>query len=196
MNESVVQRVSAIGVELRLLVQRLRVLGYEFHRPDEVLPGVAPDTSEAISRIERLAGPVPAALKAFWLIVGSVDLSGGHPQWSGCEYPDPLVVLPPSYALYELDEYMEDREVRDAEGLPFAIPVAPDFFHKANVSGGPPYEVAVPATADDPPLNNAPQHISLLEYVELSLRWGGFAGLQRCVGHSWPVDSLVAAQGS
>lgn len=190
-NQSLLQRVFAMGRELHSLVPRLQALGYEFERPNEVLPGVEPGASEAISRIEEVVGPVPAALKAFWLEVGSVDFSGRHPNWNGCEYPDPLVVFPPSYALYELDEYLADKEARDAEGLPFAIPLAPDYFHKANVSGGLPYEVAVPAMEDDPPLNNERHRISFLAYLELSLGWGGFPGLQSCTGHSWPVDRIV-----
>jgi len=183
--------IERIGEELRALVARLSSLHYRFERPQEVLPGPERDTAKAVERIEAEIGAVPLALKLFWLHVGSINLSGSHPLWGGCEYPDPLIVFPPSYALYELDQYLADRKERDAHGFPYAIFVAPDFYHKANVSGGLPYSVAVPAEADDPPLLDEWHQVTFMQYLEVSLRFGGFPGLEREPGHSWPLFSLT-----
>jgi hypothetical protein len=120
---------------------------------------------------------------------------GSHPEWNGCDYPDPLVVYPPSVALDELDEYLEDKEERDKNGWPYAIVIAPDFYHKEDVSGGPPYSVAVPATTNDPPLDYEERGISFVEYLELSLQYGGFPGLEECDNHNWPLESIVGKGG-
>ena len=54
--------------------------------------------------------------------------------------------------------------------VPYFVPVAPDIFHKADVSGGSLYALAVPATEEDPPLLNAMPSASFLEHVERALR--------------------------
>lgn len=184
-------RIDAIGHAITQLISRLTDQGFIFDRPDEVLPGVEPGTDEAIERIESEIGIIPLATKLFWQRVGSVDLSGSHPNWEGCEYPDPLIVFPPSSAVYELDDFLADREERLSIGFPYLVPVAPDFYHKANVSGGMWYNVAVPAVADDPPLNDEWHNVTFLAYLEIALRFGGFPGLSRCSSHTWPIEMLA-----
>lgn len=65
------------------------------------------------------------------------------------------MVFPPSIALWELREFLTDIEDRAKFGEPYEIPIAPDFYHKSGVSGGPPYTLAVPSEADDPTLNRS-----------------------------------------
>ncbi len=182
-----INQIDQFGVDIQRLVTRLSELGYIFERPEDVLPGPEAEAAEAIARIETEIGLIPLAIKLFWLRVGSVDLSGFHPDWVGCDYPDPLIVFPPSYALYELDEFLEDRNERIAAGQPYVISVSPDFLHKANVSGGLPYSVSVPAEKDDPPLNCEWHQVSFMEYLHLALKFGGFPGLERTPEHTWPV---------
>lgn len=187
---SVESHIDDLGRRIEALVSRLRDLGYHFDRPDEVFPGPDREAPEAIKQIEQAAGPLPLALKLFWLRVGSVDLSGHHPEWQEPGYLDQLVIFPSTYALYELDEYLDDKEDRDENNEPYTVPVAPDYFHKANVSGGLPYSIAVPAVADDPPLLNTPSPETFLEHISNALRFGGFPGLEDCPGHSWPLATL------
>lgn len=184
-------RVEELGQRLSVTAARLAQLGFRFARPDEVLPGREPNARTAIDRIESAVGSLPEALKLFWLCVGSVDFSGEHPERRGCEYLDQLMVFPPSVALEELEEYLADREERDRVGFPYSVPIAPDIFHKADVSGGPPYSIAVPAVAEDPPLLNAVPSASFLEHIERSLRYAGFPGLADCAQHTWPLTQLV-----
>jgi hypothetical protein len=87
-------------------------------------------------------------------------------------------------ALTELDEFREE-----SEGA-FLIPIAPDDFHKADVSGGMFYNVSVPAVCDDPLLNDERHGVSFLTYLEIALRSAGFPGLERCDNHTWPLDRL------
>jgi hypothetical protein len=94
-----------------------------------------------------------------------------------------------------LDEFLADREERLRCNFPYLVPIAPDYYHKADVSGGMWYNVSVPAVADDPPLNDEPHHITLVAYLELAVQWAGFPGLADCPGHSWPVAELIRGIG-
>jgi hypothetical protein len=184
-------RVNAVGHSIRLLVKRLTEWGFLFECPAKVFPGPESSAAAAIALIEREVGVLPLALKVFWRQVGSVDLCGYHPKWEGCDYPDPIVVYPPSIAIQELDDFLSDKEERLRCNFPYRVPIAPDDYHKADVSGGMWYNVSVPAVADDPPLNHEWHHTTFVDYLELAVQWAGFPGLSRCPGHSWPVAELV-----
>src|SRR5947207_106908 len=129
-------RIDLVSNSIRLLVNRLTECGFQFERPADVFPGPESGASAAIARIEREVGAIPLALKLFWQRVGSVDLCGSHPEWRGCDFPDPLLVYPPAVAIQELDEFLADKEERLRCRFPYLVPIAPDFKHKANVSGG------------------------------------------------------------
>jgi len=184
-------RIDLVGNSMRTIAQRLSERGFQFDRPAAILPGPEPGARKAIARIESEIGAVPRALRLFWLKVGSVEFSGSHPEWGGCDYPDALVVYTPSLAIEELEEFLADQEERLRCDLPYLVPIAPDFHHKANVSGGMWYNVSVPAVADDPPLNDEWHGTTFVGYLELAVRWAGFPGLSRCPAHSWPVAELV-----
>jgi hypothetical protein len=187
-------RINAIGDSIRLLAKRLSERGFEFERPSDVFPGPERGTAAAIARIEREIGEVPLALRLFWRRVGSVNFCGSHPEWAGCEYPDPLFVYPPSAAVEELDEFLADKQERLRCNFPYLVPIAPDAKHKEVVSGGMWYNVSVPAVADDPPLNDEPHQTTFVAYLELAVQWAGFPGLSRCPG-TWPISELVRGVG-
>lgn len=184
-------RINKIGDSIRLVVNRLEARGFVFDRPPEVFPGPESDATEAIARIESEVGAVPLALKLFWLNIGSVDLCGFHPEWTGCDNPEALLVYPPSYAIYELEEFLSDKTERLKCGFPYLIPIAPDDLHKIGLSGGMWYNVAVPTVADDPPLNNERHRTTFVAYLEEAIKWAGFPGLGNCHRHTWPIEELV-----
>jgi hypothetical protein len=184
-------RINLIGESLRDLIPRLTEHGYEFERAEEVLPGPEVDTEDAIARIEKEVGLLPEALKLFWMRIGSVDLCGSHSEWDGAEYPDPLVVAPVSFAVQELQDFLSDREACLESDSAYFVPVAPDYYHKANVSGGMYYNISVPAVAADPPLNDEWHKTTFVSYLEIALMWAGFPGLSRHSGHNWPIAKLV-----
>jgi hypothetical protein len=191
-HEDIDRRIEAIAEDLRTLVSRLRAAGFAFCHPDDVFPGVEEDVESIISRVERDIGPVPYALAAFWRRVGSVDLAGSHPNWTGCDYPDPLVVYPASVAAAELDEFLVSRALGLEAEFPYRIPIAPDSFHKENVSGGMWYNVYCPAADHNPIVNDEGRDLPFLDYVEDALRMGGFPGLRSGTGyHNWPIHDLV-----
>jgi hypothetical protein len=194
---SIDERIDSLGKRLQILKQRLTEEDFQFENEDEVLPGPEDDTDEAIEQIEKEIGALPLALKLFWQRVGSVNFCGGHPDWEldpDCEpegYPDPIVIYPPSVALAELEEFLSDKEERLQCNLPFVVPIAPDFYHKADVSGGMGYNISVPAVADDPRLNDEWHKTTFLNYLEIAVKWAGFPGLERYPKHTWPIAKLV-----
>jgi hypothetical protein len=56
-----------------------------------------------------------------------------------------------SYVLAELDEWEHDEE-RSQET--FRAPISADIYHKANISGGAEYAIALPDARADAPLEN------------------------------------------
>lgn len=185
------ERIATIEKRLRSLVRGLTEIGYRFENETDVMPGPEDGTEDAIREIEEIFGRCPPALKLFWVRIGGVDLSGNHPDWIEDRYPDQLVVFPPSVAVSELHEYLSDVSEREKFGMPYEIPIAPDFYHKAGVSGGSPYAIPMPCLEVDPPLINSEYQESFLEHVERSLDWGGFPGMAGEAGHNWPLAKLI-----
>lgn len=128
----IADRINQIASILPQLVVRLRDNGYVFADSIEVLPGVKPDVNDDIRRIENEIGTLPCALAEFWRTIGSANFCGHHPDWHGCQYPDPLVIYPVSQAIVELDEFLADREERMRCNFPFVIPISTDDHHKQN----------------------------------------------------------------
>lgn len=186
-------RIDRVHRGIQGVVRNLHALGYQFSRPRDVLPGPEPGTDAAVKFLEQAVGPLPRAITLFWSRVGSVDLGGHHPTWSGCNFPDPLIVYPPSVAIAELEEHASDREERDRCGLSYCIPIAPDALHKADVSGGKWYNISVPSVVDDPPLNDEPHATTFLDYLDIALGQGGFPGLAAATAHNWPVEVIISA---
>ncbi len=78
--------------------------------------------------------------------------------------PDPLVV-------FSIDEALEGFD--GDEGV---IDIAPDDLHKANTSGGEPYQIAVPDLRADGRLLGERHDLYLVQYLRLVFRYGGFPG--------------------
>jgi len=190
---SVAQRIERIHSHLLQRRQRLETLSYRFQRPDAALPGPNPQVNQALVRLEREVGCVPLALQLFYRRIGSVNFAGQHPEWKGCEYPDPLVVFPVAFVLEELEVFLGDREAHVEAFGGFRLPIAPDRLHKANVSGGMHYNIALPDVAEDPRLLDEWHNSTFLSYLEIALRYGGFPGLERwCYQeHDWPIVELT-----
>jgi hypothetical protein len=128
-----------------------------------ISPG--PDAARHLEEIEKQGGTVPLSLWAFYEIVGEVDLIGHHDKIS--PEADPLVVFPLGEMLQSCgDEIAEEGR----------IPIAPDHYHKADISGGAPYEIALPDPRADAELLNEPHNLFFVDYLRLVFRHGGFPG--------------------
>ena len=123
-----------------------------------------PNAGRHLKELEKLAGPVPLSLRAFYEIVGEVDLIGNHEAIS--PEADPLVVFPVEAMLQCGEEIAEEGR----------IAIAPDRFQKADISGGAPYEIALPDARADAELLNEPHCPFFVDYLRLVFRHGGFPG--------------------
>ncbi len=158
------------------LVELLPGIGYEFE-PREWSPVFTPpepDIADRLAELEREVGPIPLSLRAWYEEVGQVDLVGRHPGWD-YELTDPLVVDAP------IDHVLSEFEDRGTEGAGdrFLIGLAPDFWHKADVSGGAPYSLEVPNRGVDGLLLYEPHQTTFVNHLRIAFRWGGFPGWDR-----------------
>jgi len=161
---------------VRTLAARLTGIGYRFK---QAKPHQPPDPRKApkqIARLEKAAGALPLSLRAFYDVVGAVNLIGEHPAIAppgNNIAPDPLVVYSAGDALEQVDDEREDMD--DHQSI---IVIAPDDLHKADTSGGEPYEIAVPDLRADGPLLWERHGLGFVEYLRLAFRFGGFPGYE------------------
>lgn len=166
------------------LVERLRDIGYQFAAPDAVFTPPAADIGAQLDDLEGTIGALPLALRCWYEQVGQVNLNGHHPEWD-YDYPDPLVVEAPiEYVLSEYELWVADRGT-EWERAGFEIDLAPDYLHKANVSGGAPYEMAVPDRGVDGLLLGECHDTTFVNYLRICFRWGGFPGWDRGALDGW-----------
>jgi hypothetical protein len=166
---------------VEILAQRLEQLHYRFLN-DPFTPPNATQRRE-LERIDRRPGPLPISLKAFYAVLGSVDFIGSHTllSWrSGdSESPvknlmaDPLAVNPVESGLFEF----EDREYQ-GHRQEIVFEIAPDRFHKHDVSGGGPYAFRLPCYKADAIVEEEPNGLYFVEYLRLCFRYGGFPGFE------------------
>lgn len=157
-----------------------------------VLAWTRPDssTSEMLRRLTQLIGPIPLSLRAWWEVVGSVSLQGAFQDLAddeGLPMSDPLMIPPLSEVLAEVEDLRGEEIVT-------ALDLAPDVYHKADISGGLPYQIQVPNSLADGPLRNVrillpcppgskPGYKDVetnelfVEYLRRSFAWAGFPGL-------------------
>jgi hypothetical protein len=169
----------------------------------------AHETAEQLVHLTSMVGPLPLSLRAWYEVVGAVSLQGRFPdlcdEEQGLPVTDPLMVASLDAVLRQLDHYRQEVEywrANDPQVIlnhpDFAQPgwplvVAPDIYHKANISGGVPYQVRVPDRRADTPLLNVrimlpappgggrPYHEvevaeTFVQYLRRSVAWAGFPG--------------------
>ena len=176
---------------VRRIVDGARSLGFTPAFP-EFGPHLEPtdDDRRDVVRLDQQSGGLPAALRACMSVVGAVDLSGDcpplklyyyDPEWDENEipiYPDPL-------ALPSVRQLRDVWDVYYQPGESFRFDFAPDDIHKANTSGD--VQVMVlPSLLADPVIENVRgrAEITLVEYLRLSVAWGGCPGWRFAPEHS------------
>lgn len=185
---------------IEVLIPRLRTFGYQFgefwgqdplppwrqpasssEESDTFLPFVPPhpETPRYLEQLEHVVGPLPLSLRAFYLEVGGVNLLGSHPLWDpliALEKLDPLYVYPLTAEElgYALEEYADYQSRPEAWGAtPFTLHLAPDSYHKYNISGGSPYSMAVPDARIDGLLLHEWHNTTFIDYLRSCFRAGG-----------------------
>lgn len=173
-----------------LLAGRLAARGW---RPYSGSLRTIPTAADAlsVSTIEKLtAAPLPPSMLAFWECVGGIDFVWNYQQGTAApdlgvglamEAMDPLAVDPPAAAM-DLFEMWEDRwSGVEPEVTPFNLDLAPDYLHKADISGGAPYGIELPFVGADPIFVNEEHGLAFVDYLRLCFRWAGFPRLERYV---------------
>lgn len=175
-----------------LLSERLQAVGWKAlpfqHAALRTPP--TPEDQVIFARVAEISGaPIPPTLFAFWRMVGGINWVWDYeseigPPDIGFDLPleehDALCVFPPALVAYLFDEWTDqmklagtDREHR------LRIDLAPDYWHKANISGGSAYCIEVPFSGADPTFADERHGLPFLDYLRLAFRWGGFPGLER-----------------
>jgi len=178
------------------------------HNLERLIPRLqppAPATQAQLAELESLAGPLPLSLRAFYEVVGSVNLVGRFPPGTfgpaeeegrrqravqpSLEAPfnpafayelDPLFVYSLELTLVFFRDWRDRRARRGLPILPYRLPIGPDSFFKYAMSGGGGlYGVEVPCAAADAPLLLEWHQTTLVDYLRIALQWGGFPGLAR-----------------
>ncbi len=180
--QTIVARLSSMGYRFDLYPDQTRRASTPFKKPLAGING----RIDAIERWEG-SGPVPLSLRAFWEIVGQVDLIGFHPGWP--RMLDPLVVDSPESAPFDHKEWISFVQEGDPEAGPFRISLAPDVYHKDNYSGGEPYAMAVPNPGIDGLFEFERHETTFVNYLRLCFRYGGFLGIE-ALGREAPAGLL------
>lgn len=175
------------------IVEHLVRIDYRFSEPDRIHLPPTKMATEWFADYESKGVYFPVSLQAWILEVGSVNFMGSHPNWPHPGYlfqdsgagvepwlTDPLVIDVPEDFIQQ--EYKDWQWRCDEDGSqqagPFRIPIAPDDIHKANVSGGGPYEVPTELPAVDALVLNERHCVSLVSYLRMAFDWGGFPGFE------------------
>ncbi len=83
-------------------------------------------------------------------------------------YSDPLVIGPATYVL----DYEEDNWYREQ----YKLDLAPDVYHKDDVSGGPAYCVFAPDAGIDAFFSNEAHNTTFVDYLRIAFGHEGFPG--------------------
>jgi len=184
-----------------LISERLRALGWQAllakYHDLRTLPKATDKT--VFTRIEEISeAPIPLTLLAFWRIVGGInwvwDYDASVPQPDlGFDLPteeyDALCIDAASSVAYLFDEWIDQKQQADSDSL--RIDLAPDYLHKANISGGTPYCIEVPFVGADPVFAYERHELPFLDYLRLAFRWAGFPGLDRHANRSDVLNFVV-----
>jgi hypothetical protein len=172
-----------------LLAERLEAEGWTALSGSPRTPPSREDL-DAMEKIEAITKtPLPPSLRAFWEIVGGVDFVWDYQ--SDDEVPgldlevelpqlDPLSVDPARSTTSLFEEWADERGDVDPEiADPYRLDLAPDYLHKADISGGAPYGIELPFLGADPLFANEEHGLPFVDYLRLCFRWGGFPRLER-----------------
>jgi len=171
------------------LIELLPAGGYRFRQPREavLVPPLA-DIDAQLQVFETKVGRLPLAVRAWYEHVGQVDLTGSHPDWD-FEYTDPLVLNTPLDYLAGEFEIWEAEQGTEWDMGAFVVELGPDMLHKADVSGGTPYGIAVPNEGVDGLVLWERHQTTFVNYLRIAFAWAGLPGWDRGALDGWAQPS-------
>lgn len=191
------------------IIDQLVSDGYKFTDESKVYAAPDVDARDWINEYRNRGVFLPLAFEAWLLEVGSVNLIGTHPDWfkpaysydtnstvDEVLYTDPLVVeFNGDYLCYLYDEWSSVmNSVEQNKNTPFRIDISPDYLHKANISGGMPYELDTEKPTVDAILLNERHVTTFTGYIRQALIWKGFPGFDYInidEKHIWKKDGTI-----
>ena len=169
---------SRARTNVETLVERLRVAGYEFERPEQAHVPPTPALLEEIRALEARVGPLPLSLRSFYEVVGTVDFRQSSTQLVQWHLPE----RSSASELELLGEYnpLVVEPLDPSEAQPGWFYFAPDEYHKGNYSGGENYHVALPDPGADFPIQGLygvdETGETFVSYLRETFAGGGFRG--------------------
>ena len=168
------------------IIEDLIKQGYRFAHQDRIFISSEPDVWEWLREIEDRGIFFPISLQAWFGEIGSVNIMGDHPDCPGeaCVFDtnskggdlwltDPLVIdFDKESVIYEHEVWRDSINSYGFDTIgPFNLPIAPDHFHKAQVGGGLPYEVAAYKPCVDSLVFNERHCTSFVNYLRICFLW-------------------------
>ncbi len=163
----------------------------------------SPEIRKQLATFEAEIGTLPLAVRAWYEYVGCVNFVGMYPtddpdinegmaNWRQItmyrenhahQTSDELVSRPCRHDLdplwvNALDQVYASRYHPSGDTKRNVVEIAPDEFFKYGFPGGGTYEVTLPNTAADPPLEGEWHHTTFVNYLRICFAWGGFPGLE------------------
>ncbi len=215
--EMLIPRLETVGYEFGYGWAEGR--GFPTAPPDPIFSPPQPNVARVIAELERRAGVLPLSLRAFYEIVGAVNFVGAAPEawrdWhSTPDGLDALYVYSAEVAVEDAitwrEQYgdvteeewdlpgLDEEDLCDARAyaaLPhdcWLVPIAPDEWHKYDISGCGAYEIAIPNLAADARLLTQRHRTTFVNYLRICLRWAGFPKLEQIPGAASALSGLSA----
>lgn len=177
-----------IHIELQRIRYRLKK---EFRfNSDKPLLKPFPNTDELLEKLDETVKPfgfVPLSLKMFYRIVGSCNFVWDYEVeedffWD-CADPIQIMSLD-DLVSYTTNEYWveETQNYIDNGWKPASLELAADYFHKDNISGGPPYSVKI---TNEPSIDalflNEQHNTTFIDYLRICFENCGFSNISQYV---------------
>lgn len=183
------QMMRQAGNKFETIIERLSREGYRFVNHTGPITRPESNVPEWIDQYHDRGVHIPVILEAWLMEVGNINLMGSHPDWPRPGYifeedkatVDPLRTdafvceITSDYVDYLYEEW---QSLAPEERPPFRIDFSPDHLHKANISGGMPYQVDTNRKTVDSLVLNERHCMSFLGYIRLALSWQGFPGFE------------------
>jgi hypothetical protein len=184
------QMMRKAGDLFKMIIEQLDQQDYRFVNPNGPLSPPEYQIADRIAEFRNRQIFLPVALEAWLCEIGTIDLTGSHPDWnkSGYDFGDHTtmseIIVTDAFVCDVTVDYVDYlyKEWLSLDGhqrIPFRIDFSPDHLHKANVSGGPPYQLAAQAPGIDALVLNERHCLSFVGLIRLALRWRGFPGFEQ-----------------
>ena len=185
-----IETFNRVAFNLDIIFSELKNINYafktEFHtNSDKPLLAPLPNTNELLHKLNNETkdfGQIPYSVKLFYKIVGACNFGWDYekrpePFW---EYADPIQII----SLDDLVSYVSDDDWKEflSEALTNNytqhpnIELAADYYHKDNVSGGPPYSIQITKEPSiDSLFLNEPNETTFIDYLRICMENCGFS---------------------